>query len=220
MSPSEKTAVLLDPFPLWLDAVEQVLAKNGVAVVGRTTDRDQALVLVKELRPTVLVVEPETDGLPMIREACERAPGLKPIVLSGTSDPAHILAAFAVGAVAYVLKTGHAADVGVAVRQAFDHSIFVPTPAVVWAESNGTAPVAARSDALASLTKRELEVLQLVSEGHSNSALASILWVTEQTVKFHLSNIYRKLDVANRTEASRWAQLHELLPSELNSSAA
>jgi DNA-binding CsgD family transcriptional regulator len=63
------------------------------------------------------------------------------------------------------------------------------------------------------LTRRELEILQLVAEGHSNSQLAKMLWVTEQTVKFHLSNIYRKLDVANRTEASRWAQLHGLLPA-------
>ena len=61
------------------------------------------------------------------------------------------------------------------------------------------------------LTRRELEILRLVAEGHSNAQLARMLWVTEQTVKFHLSNIYRKLDVANRTEASRWAQLHGLL---------
>jgi DNA-binding CsgD family transcriptional regulator len=63
------------------------------------------------------------------------------------------------------------------------------------------------------LTKRELEILRLVSEGHSNSQLAKMLWVTEQTVKFHLSNIYRKLDVANRTEASRWAQVHGVITS-------
>jgi DNA-binding NarL/FixJ family response regulator len=221
MSPSDKTAVLLDPFPLWLDAVEQVLARNGVVVAGRTTDPDQALVLVEELRPTVLVAEPGTEGLSAIREACERAPGLKAIVLSATSDPAQIQAAFAAGAVAYVLKTAHAEDVGVAVRQAFDQSVFVPTPPAVSAASIGAEPTAARSDAVASLTKRELEILQLVAEGHSNSALAHLLWVTEQTVKFHLSNIYRKLDVSNRTEASRWAQLHNLLPpSELQSSAA
>ena len=53
------------------------------------------------------------------------------------------------------------------------------------------------------LTRRELEILQLVAEGYSNSQLAKMLWVTEQTVKFHLSNIYRKLDVVHRTEASR-----------------
>ena len=65
------------------------------------------------------------------------------------------------------------------------------------------------------LTRREIEILQLVAEGHSNAGVAKLLWVTEQTVKFHLSNIYRKLGVANRTEASRWAQLQGLLNQPL-----
>ena len=210
MSPVERTAVLLDPYPLWLDAVESVLSRNGVTVVGRTTDPQQALVLVEELRPAVLVAEPGTEGLSAIREACERCTGLKAIVLSATTEPAHIQAAFAAGAVAYVLKTAHPDDVGVAIRQAFEHSVFVPTPMPTSSASNGVVTPAAK-DAVAALTRRELEILQLVAEGHSNSQLARILWVTEQTVKFHLSNIYRKLDVANRTEASRWAQLHGLL---------
>ena len=55
------------------------------------------------------------------------------------------------------------------------------------------------------LTRREVEVLQLVSSGMTNRAVARALWVTSETVKFHLSNIYRKLGVSNRTEASRWA---------------
>jgi DNA-binding NarL/FixJ family response regulator len=210
MSPVERTAVLLDPYPLWLDAVEHVLSRNGVVVVGRTTDPHHALALVDELAPDVLVAEPGPDGLGAVREACERAPGLKAIVLSATSDPAQIQAAFGAGAVAYVLKTAQPDDVGVAIRQAFEHSVFVPTPGAVSVASNGISSSAAK-DAVAALTKRELEILQLVAEGHSNSQLARILWVTEQTVKFHLSNIYRKLDVANRTEASRWAQLHGLL---------
>jgi DNA-binding CsgD family transcriptional regulator len=69
------------------------------------------------------------------------------------------------------------------------------------------------------LTRRELEILRLVAEGHSNAQLARMLWVTEQTVKFHLSNIYRKLDVGNRTEASRWAQLNGLLGQPLVAAA-
>jgi DNA-binding NarL/FixJ family response regulator len=210
MSPVERTAVLLDPYPLWLDAVEHVLSRNGVVVVGRTTDPTRALALVEELAPDVLVAEPEPDGLGAVREACDRAPALKAIVLSASNDPEQIQAAFGAGAVAYVLKTAQPDDVGIAVRQAFQHSVFVPTPGAVSVASNGISSSAAK-DAVAALTKRELEILQLVAEGHSNSQLARILWVTEQTVKFHLSNIYRKLDVANRTEASRWAQLHGLL---------
>jgi DNA-binding NarL/FixJ family response regulator len=61
------------------------------------------------------------------------------------------------------------------------------------------------------LTRREIEVLQLVAQGASNKAVAAVLWVTDQTVKFHLSNIYRKLQVANRFEASRWARENGVL---------
>jgi len=64
------------------------------------------------------------------------------------------------------------------------------------------------------LTKREQEILRLVSEGKSNGEVARKLWVTEQTVKFHLSNIYRKLGVTNRTEAGRQAQLIGLLDDD------
>ena len=61
------------------------------------------------------------------------------------------------------------------------------------------------------LSARELEVLRLVAAGSTNSEIARKLWVTEQTVKFHLSNIYRKLEVGNRTEASRYAHVNGLL---------
>jgi DNA-binding CsgD family transcriptional regulator len=61
------------------------------------------------------------------------------------------------------------------------------------------------------LTEREREILQLVSDGESNADVARKLWITEQTVKFHLSNVYRKLDVSNRTQASRRAQQLKLV---------
>jgi DNA-binding CsgD family transcriptional regulator len=93
------------------------------------------------------------------------------------------------------------------IRQAFEASIYLAHSATAPARPG---PVA--SEVAPELTRREMEILRLVAEGHSNSQLARMLWVTEQTVKFHLSNIYRKLDVANRTEASRWAQLRGLLP--------
>jgi DNA-binding NarL/FixJ family response regulator len=207
----ERTAVLVDPYPLWLDAVENVLAKNAVTVVGRTTNVERALALCEELRPEILVAEPAAGGIACIREACESAPGLKAIALASSDDPTQVQAAFAAGAVAYVVKTAHSDDVGVAIRQTFSPSLFLP--GVVPAPSGiGNGALAADSHpAVETLTKREREILQLVAEGHSNSQLARMLWVTEQTVKFHLSNIYRKLDVANRTEASRWAQLHGLL---------
>jgi DNA-binding NarL/FixJ family response regulator len=221
-SSGERTAVLVDPYPLWLDAVENVLAKNAVSVVGRSSNAERALALCEELRPGILVAEPAAGGIACIREACARVPGLKAIALASSDDPTQVQAAFAAGAAAYVVKTAHSDDVGVAIRQAFSPSLFLPgvIPAPSTNGSNGSVP-ADSHPAVETLTKREREILQLVAEGHSNSQLARMLWVTEQTVKFHLSNIYRKLDVANRTEASRWAQLHGLLePAPVESMAA
>ena len=227
MSPfTERTAVLLDQHPLWLDAVERVLQPIGVTVVAKATTPETALRFVRELSPDILVTaielhETPIDGLALLREAHAVHPEIKTIVVSMYRDPDHIDAALDAGASAYVIKTAHPDDLASAIRQAFEASIVLagrrPAPAVVAHAQAAPAPLA--EDALG-LTRRELEILQLVAEGYSNAQLAKMLWVTEQTVKFHLSNIYRKLDVANRTEASRWAQVRGILPTQRAAGAA
>ena len=99
-----------------------------------------------------------------------------------------------------------------AIRQSFEQSIFLATSRGMAVHRVDPPSSSHRTGRPAHLTKREVEILQLVAEGYSNSQAAEMLWVTEQTVKFHLSNIYKKLNVANRTEASRWAQIQGLLP--------
>jgi DNA-binding NarL/FixJ family response regulator len=213
MSPSEhRTAVLLDRHPLWLEAVEQVLHRIGVEVTGKATSPEHALALIEEHGPSLFVTgiemgDESIDGIECLALARERGPELKVIVLSAHTDAQYVDAALAAGADAYVVKTAHADDLASAIRQAFDHSIYL-------ARAHGAKRQRPREAVEQSwgLTRRELEILTLVAEGHSNAQLARMLWVTEQTVKFHLSNIYRKLDVSNRTEASRWAQVHGLLP--------
>jgi DNA-binding NarL/FixJ family response regulator len=200
---------------LWIDAVEKVLESIDVKVVGRAAKAEQALTFVDELRPDLLIAEMqgstgELSGLELIQGARERVETLRVIVLAASQDPADIDRAFEAGACAYVLKTAHPADIAGAIRQTFEHSVFL---AKTYRNRHTTAPAsapAAAVDAGVGLTRREREILALVAEGHSNRTLAQMMWVTEQTVKFHLSNIYRKLDVSNRTEASRWAHTHSL----------
>jgi DNA-binding NarL/FixJ family response regulator len=218
----ERTAVVLDEHPLWLDAVEAVLARLNVKVEGKTTSVARTLELIDSQRPDVLLLEPtENSGdsrrLDLIRRAKEVHPALKVIVLSNAHEASAVDAAFAAGAVAYVFKSAHPDDLASAIRQAFDVSVFFAHSQTVSANVTQIRQQAAQDQP--GLTKRELEILQLVAEGHSNGELARMLWVTEQTVKFHLSNIYRKLDVANRTEASRWAQLHGLLAEPMAATA-
>jgi DNA-binding NarL/FixJ family response regulator len=221
-----RVAVLFDRHPLWLEAVERVLNGLDIEVAGKALDTEEALELVREHHPDVLVGEVNgssgsngrLDALELIRSARSVDPGLKVIVLSASDDPQRINAAFSFGAVAYVVKTAHPDDLASAVRQVLDRSIFLPeTQTPVGAapardeEREGESPM---------LTRREQEILQLVAEGYSNAELARMLWVTEQTVKFHLSNIYRKLGVPNRTGASRWAQVNGLLSSKPVAQAA
>jgi DNA-binding NarL/FixJ family response regulator len=215
-----RTGILLDPYPLWLDAIEPVFASVGVSVVGKTTSPEDAAALVDEHKPDLLVAEPVTrdhgNVMPLLRAATHRVPSLRLVVLTRSREPHDMAAAFDAGAIAYVVKTSHPVDIAVAIRQAFDHSIYFlrcmedrqPAPPSLARNGNGNG------NGDVALTKRELEILGLVAEGHSNGVLARLLWVTEETVKFHLSNIYRKIGVANRTEASRWAHLNGLVDDD------
>jgi DNA-binding NarL/FixJ family response regulator len=140
-----------------------------------------------------------------LRNALGRQPSLKAVVVSATDDPEQIEAALTSGAVAYVLKRAEPEDLASAIRQVFSRSLYL-----AGAEAFARVPNAEEVEAVG-LTRREREILQLVSEGNTNGQVAKVLWVTEQTVKFHLANIFRKLDVTNRTQASRWAHAHGLV---------
>jgi DNA-binding NarL/FixJ family response regulator len=211
---AQRTALLVDEHPLWLEAVAGVLDRIDVGVLASTTSPKQALDMLTEHSPALIVVgldgqESPIDTLTFLQRARELRPEARTIVLSADRDSARIEAALAAGAVAYVLKTVQAEDLAYAMRQAFTHSVYVAPNAVArqpWGpQLVDPTPVG--------VTRREAEILRLVAEGHSNADVARMLWIAEQTVKFHLSNIYRKLNVSNRTEASRWAQLHGLLAS-------
>jgi DNA-binding NarL/FixJ family response regulator len=192
-----------------------VLERIGLKVVGKTTSGSDATSLVEEQSPDLLILEVdalpgEPSGLEVLRHARSRRERLRAVVLTTRAGPEHIDAALNAGASAYVLKSAHPDDLATALRQTFDHSVFTVSPRVA---AQAEAP-SGRTEGPAGLTRRELEILKLVAEGHSNTVRARTLWVTEQTVKFHLSNIYRKLDVTNRTQASRWAQLNGLLEAD------
>ena len=206
-------AVLLDEHPLWLEAVEDLLRGIDIEVVGKTAYPDVALELISALQPSIFIAEIDVaggdgNGVALIRRVRAGYPDVRTIVLSQRDDRDAIASALAGGATAYVVKTAHPDDLATAVRQAFAPSMFFASSA----QPAGMGEVQPSEPEHIPLTRREVEILSLMAEGRSNAELAGGLWVTEQTVKFHLSNIYRKLGVANRTQASRWAQLHGLMP--------
>ncbi len=117
-------------------------------------------------------------------------------------DSEHIDQAIHQGASGYVVKSINPLDLPSTIHQVVEGTIYHPR---CRSGEGGSAPTGSGSGDPSGLTDRELSILRLVAEGLSNLDIASKLYVTEQTVKFHLSNIYRKLVVGNRTEATRFA---------------
>jgi DNA-binding NarL/FixJ family response regulator len=176
----------------------------GFQLIGFVDGTQPLGLRATEAAPEVVVVddmqEPE-HAIARLEELAAKIPEAKRILLSLRMDDASLAAAFEAGAEAVVSKSMHPVSLATMLRE-------ISRDAVVHAPQRKAAGWA-RNDC--PLTDRELEILRLVAQGYTNGRIARELWVTEQTVKFHLSNTYRKLGVANRTEASRYAHLHDIM---------
>lgn len=180
-------------------------ARPDFTVVGEADTGPKVLPLVGRTTPDVLLLDtemPGLDGLTCLERMQERFPETAVIMLAAEASPAQLQAAFARGARGWILKTIEPSELGPAIVHAIDGSVFVPYGPIT--DDSATARAAG-------LSGRELEIIRLVGRGYSNKQIATELWITVQTVKFHLTNVYRKLDLPNRTAAARWAHQAGLL---------
>jgi DNA-binding NarL/FixJ family response regulator len=230
-----RTAVALDPHPLCHMALSTLLGRIDIDLVGTATTTDATLALLQEHRPDLLVLEVDLPegreaALHLIASGPRDVPELTTVVLSGVEERCTVDAAFDSGAAAYVLKSSDPDEITTGIRQAFkpSPSLFLAPPRpegepelVVAANGNGNGHANGNgAELLQKLTRRELEILQLVSGGRSNRQVAQILWVADQTVKFHLANVYRKLGVRSRFEAAKWARENGILDVVVESGEA
>jgi two-component system response regulator DevR len=203
-------AVLFNSYPLLLDVLEPSL-RGEIHIAGRATTTSDAARLIETHDPDLLVAGVEAASGPeevfeLVRDSLAKFPSLKVIAFSSSSDHALLAEAFDAGVTALIAPNATPEDIAVAIRQATDPSIHF-APAALPAPRS--APKTADDDP--GLTHREIETVRLVAKGLSNAEVGRTLLVTEQTVKFHLSNIFRKLNVTNRTQATRRAEMMNLL---------
>jgi DNA-binding NarL/FixJ family response regulator len=187
-----------------LEAFRRILERAGMEVVGLTNQGSAVVSLAMRRRPDVVLLGlglREASGRSCLTALHDAQPSLCVVVLNASSSPYEVRSALAAGARAYVVRRLNPVDLPAALRQAYEGTVF-----------HVAGEIPAPDDALANagLTPRELEMLQAVARGLSNKAIGQELWVTEQTVKFHLGNLYRKLGVANRTAAAGYAHAHGL----------
>lgn len=196
--------VIADDHRITLDGVRRTLeAVEDIDVVGTASSGSHVLPLVKRTQPDLVLLDirmPGIDGITCLELLRKNHPDVKVVMLSAYSDRDQVQTALSRGASAYIAKTVNPLDLPSALRQVFDGTVY---------HAIGIAE--AHDDAEADLTERELTVLRALARGLSNKAIGSEFWVTEQTVKFHLGNIYRKLGVQNRTAAVHYAHQHGLV---------
>ncbi len=192
------TAVIIDPSPLRTQGYRPLLAQQGIDVVAVSPSLARAADLAEVSDCDLLVVDAgeQADSgslYRLLRRAHRRCPKVTSVVL-GVEETEHAIveAAVAAGACATIDRSG---DMRRVVYLAAEH----------FAESRAESAADGLGSARARLTRREIEILGLVAEGRSNRQVGQLLWVTDQTVKFHLANAYRKLGVRERFEASQWA---------------
>jgi DNA-binding NarL/FixJ family response regulator len=176
---------------------------TGFEVIGFVDGRASVSRSLIEHAPDVVVVDEMRscdDPLARIREAAECLPKAKVLLLTMRMDDEWISEAFAAGAHTVLAKSMHRVTLGTLLRE-------VVRGSVVHRYESPPPPVAEACE----LSDRQLEVLRLAAGGLTNGQIGQALWLTEQTVKFHLSNTYRKLGVANRTEATSYAHIHALV---------
>jgi DNA-binding NarL/FixJ family response regulator len=210
MQPSTDSALkvlVADDHPLILQGLRRTLeACDDIDVIGEARSGDEIVPLVQRRQPDVVLLDmrmPGLDSAECIRRIRESWPEVKTVVLSASEDRATIDSAVEAGASAYVLKSVSALDIPALVRQvAAGYSLY---------HSPTEPDEASGGDEGAGLTEREATILAAVAGGKTTKAISADLWVTEHTVKFHLTNIYRKLGVSNRSGAVRYAFEHGLV---------
>jgi DNA-binding NarL/FixJ family response regulator len=201
--PSTISLLIADDHPLIIAGIRRTLeGSEDIEVIGEANGPQQLLTLIERRRPDLVMMDmrmPGANGVEVIQQIRATWPEIKVIVLSASEERVLIDAALGAGASAYVVKSALPADVAAVVRQVASGAVFVAAP------SSSAAPGEPDAPAHPALTDRELSVLSAVAAGMTTAEISRQLWISEHTIKFHLTNIYRKLGVTNRAGAVRYA---------------
>ena len=201
-------------------ALAQLLgAEDDISVVGEAADGQMAVALARQSVPDIVLMDlgmPRLDGIEATRQIKGHLPDCGIVVLTVFADDEHLFRAIKAGAEGYVLKDAPPEQLVAAIRAVADGDCFLPGPLVkrVIDEFTRVSNLrAAAKEVFAELTPREMEVLELLGQGMRNQQIAAQLFISEKTVKNHVSSILAKLHVNDRTEAAILATRHGLTDS-------
>jgi DNA-binding NarL/FixJ family response regulator len=209
--------VIADDHVLFREGLKRILSlEKDILVVGEASDCNEAIQVTARLRPDVLLMDlkmPAGDAVESLLKIAETSPATKIIILTAHSEEENVLSTAKNRARGYVLKGISAPTLIKAIKKVNAGQIWVDPelPAGVNFERIAKSVAEAgppANETLNGLTKRELEILQLVAEGLSNEEIGKRIFISRKTVKTHLTNIFDKLQVNNRFKAALWIMPH------------
>ncbi|MFD1863260.1 response regulator [Planococcus chinensis] len=188
--------------------------QQDIEVVGEAVNGKEAVEMAGRLNPDIVLMDlvmPEMDGIQATRKIKEQHPGIIVLMLTSFSDRDHVLPAMEAGAAGYQLKDIEPDELVESIRSLMRGENTLHPKATSQLAKGPADPVPHMVNLL---TPREKEVLAELTKGKSNREIASALFVTEKTVKTHISNIFTKLEVQDRTQAALYAVKHGLTDPE------
>jgi DNA-binding NarL/FixJ family response regulator len=196
--------LIADDHPVVREGLISMLSREGdFKVVGEAKDGVEAVNKAKELSPDVVLMDlrmPEMDGVEAMRQIRPAMPGVKFIILTTYSDDDYIFSGIEAGARAYLLKDAPREDLFKAIRSVYRGESLIQ-PVVASKLLDRFSQLSRRTPSGEELSERELEVLCLMAKGAANKEISAELNIAQSTVKTHITNIFQKLGVNDRTEA-------------------
>lgn len=186
--------------------------QKDINVIGEATNGREAVEMTAQLRPDIVLMDlvmPEMDGIQATKRIKEQFPETEVLMLTSFSDRDHVIPAIEAGAAGYQLKDIEPDDLVESIRKIMRGENTLH-PQATSQLMKGREPRVVPPHELYPLTPREQDVLSELTKGKSNREIASSLFVTEKTVKTHISNIFSKLHVQDRTQAALYAVKHGL----------
>lgn len=214
---SSKISVLIaDDHSLIRQGLKQILElENDIIVVAQAANGNDAVKLARDVKPDVILMDinmPESNGLEAIKEIKQEKMTSKVIVLTIHEDREYLFKTLQMGAEGYVLKDAEPTVLIEAIRNVHNGQSYIQpnmTRELVREFNRVTLHEKEKSEEH-NLTSREIEVLELIAEGMINKEIAKQLYISEKTVKNHVSNIFKKLNVSDRTQAAIYAFKHNI----------